>query len=82
MLQSVVEKNLNRILSDILGKSIQDIQNSSDSDDLKWKEELSFKLMNYNNELKTYKICLRYYYLVKNSESEVIREGVILMYDF
>jgi hypothetical protein len=77
MLQSVVEKNLNKILSDILDKSIQEIQSSSDSDDLK-KKELSIKLAHYNNELKAYKICLQYYYLVKNSELKVISEGVYL----
>ncbi|RIA92016.1 Urb2/Npa2 family-domain-containing protein [Glomus cerebriforme] len=72
ILQSVVEKNLNRIFSDIFDKSIQEIQCSNDSNDLKWKENLSMEFALYNNELKTYKICLQYYHLNKDSELEVI----------
>ncbi|CAB4383050.1 unnamed protein product [Rhizophagus irregularis] len=74
-LQSVSEKQLIRILSNILDKSIQEIQNSNNSDDLKWKEKLSTEFKYYNNELKTYKICLQYYRLFKNSELEAIIEA-------
>ncbi|GBB89028.1 hypothetical protein RclHR1_15690003 [Rhizophagus clarus] len=74
-LQSVSEKTLIKILSNTLDKAIQEIHNSNNSDDLKWKEKLSIEFKYYNNELKTYKICLQYYRLFKNSELEVMREA-------
>jgi hypothetical protein len=77
-LQGVVKKKLNEILLNILNKSIQEIQNSNGSNDLKWKEELSVELKHYDNELKTFKICLQYYHLDQNLELEVIREGLKL----
>ncbi|CAI2184726.1 9675_t:CDS:10, partial [Funneliformis geosporum] len=68
-LQSIVKKILNGLLSDVLDKSLQEIQNSAD---LNRKGSLFLEL---GNELKTYKICLQYYHLDNNSELEVIKEA-------
>ncbi len=69
-LRGIIKKILNEILSDVLDKTIQKIQNSND---LSWKESLSLEL---GDELEAYKICLQYYHLDKNLELEVIKEGI------